>query len=76
MFLKWFRKYLVPISLNESSVKTREASVHEFTALYPYPSWGSWKKGLNFETARIVIKDANTLLATAKNSEGGGGHGH
>jgi cobalt-zinc-cadmium efflux system membrane fusion protein len=34
------------------------------------------EKGLNFETARIVIKDANTLLATAKNSEDGGGHGH
>ena len=34
------------------------------------------EKGVNFETARIVIKDANTLLATAKNSEEGGGHGH
>jgi len=34
------------------------------------------EKGLNFETARIVIKDANTLLATAKNSDDGGGHGH
>src|SRR5680860_242002 len=34
------------------------------------------EKGINFETARIVIKDANTLLAAAKNSEDGGGHGH
>jgi cobalt-zinc-cadmium efflux system membrane fusion protein len=34
------------------------------------------EKGVDFETARIVIKDANTLLATAKNSEDGGGHGH
>ena len=31
---------------------------------------------LDFKTATIVLKDANTLLATAKNSEDGGGHGH
>jgi len=31
---------------------------------------------LDFKNAFIVVKDANTLLATAKNSEDGGGHGH
>jgi len=30
----------------------------------------------DLKSASIVVKDANTLLATAKNSEGGGGHGH
>ncbi len=30
----------------------------------------------DFKNAAIVIKDANTLLATAKNSDDGGGHGH
>lgn len=31
---------------------------------------------LDLKNASIVVKDANTLLATAKNSEDGGGHGH
>lgn len=31
---------------------------------------------LDLKNASIVVKDANTLLATAKNSEEGGGHGH
>ncbi len=33
-------------------------------------------KEIDLKEASIVIKDANTLLATAKNSEDGGGHGH
>jgi len=31
---------------------------------------------LDFKNISIVVKDANTLLATAKNSDDGGGHGH
>jgi cobalt-zinc-cadmium efflux system membrane fusion protein len=31
---------------------------------------------LDFKKISIVVKDANTLLATAKNSDDGGGHGH
>jgi len=31
---------------------------------------------IDFSTVDIVVKDANTLLATAKNKEDGGGHGH
>ncbi|RKS55508.1 cobalt-zinc-cadmium efflux system membrane fusion protein [Gillisia mitskevichiae] len=31
---------------------------------------------LDFKKVSIVLKDANTLLATAKNSDDGGGHGH
>ncbi len=34
------------------------------------------KQGLDLKSTPIVVKDANTLLATAKNSEDGGGHGH
>ncbi len=34
------------------------------------------EQGLDLKSASIVVKDANTLLATAKNSEDGGGHGH
>tara|TARA_R100001369_G_scaffold29172_1_gene52339 strand:- start:25802 stop:27004 length:1203 start_codon:yes stop_codon:yes gene_type:complete len=33
-------------------------------------------KEIDLKEASIVVKDANTLLATAKNSEDGGGHGH
>jgi cobalt-zinc-cadmium efflux system membrane fusion protein len=34
------------------------------------------EEGFDIKSASIVIKDANTLLATAKNSDDGGGHGH
>lgn len=51
----------------EVATGTSEAGIIQVDAI---------EKGVNFETARIVIKDANTLLATAKNSEDGGGHGH
>jgi cobalt-zinc-cadmium efflux system membrane fusion protein len=33
-------------------------------------------QNLDFKKVSIVLKDANTLLATAKNSDDGGGHGH
>jgi len=33
-------------------------------------------KEIDLKEASVVVKDANTLLATAKNSEDGGGHGH
>jgi cobalt-zinc-cadmium efflux system membrane fusion protein len=34
------------------------------------------EQALDLKSASIVVKDANTLLATAKNSDDGGGHGH
>ncbi len=51
----------------EVNLGTSEAGIIQVVAI---------NSDLDFTEAAVVIKDANTLLATAKNSDDGGGHGH
>ena len=51
----------------EVELGTSEAGIVQIRAM---------NSNIEFKEAAVVIKDANTLLATAKNSESEGGHGH